>query len=170
MEIKKLPIDKIKLAEYNPRKDLNELDEEYQKLKRSIEEFGYVSPIIVNQKNNTVIGGHQRYKVLKDLGHKEILCVVVDFDENQEMLLNIALNKIQGDWDMEKLEELLMEFKEEGLDATITGFSEDEIDDLLGAYGEAEDDSDAASKDNDDYSMIVCPKCQHVDEEEEFKI
>lgn len=70
MNIQKIEITKLKPAEYNPRKDLKPEDEEYQKIKRSIIEFGYVAPVIVNS-DMTVIGGHQRLKVLKELGYKE---------------------------------------------------------------------------------------------------
>ena len=57
----------LKAAEYNPRKALTPDDAEYQKIRRSIEEFGYVDPIIINE-DGTIIGGHQRATVLKDLG------------------------------------------------------------------------------------------------------
>ena len=96
MNIKKINIDKLKASMYNPRKDLTEKDVEYKKIKRSIKEFGYIDPIIVN-KDLTVIGGHQRLKVLKDLEYKEIDCVVTDVDKVREKALNIALNKISGE-------------------------------------------------------------------------
>lgn len=60
----------LKPAEYNPRKSLQPGDPEYESLKRSIETFGYVDPIIVN-KDGTVIGGHQRLSVLVNLGYTE---------------------------------------------------------------------------------------------------
>lgn len=134
MNIQKIEITKLKPAEYNPRKDLKPEDEEYQKIKRSIIEFGYVAPVIVNS-DMTVIGGHQRLKVLKELGYIEVECVVVD--------LNIALNKISGDWDNNKLEELLAELKETDIDLDITGFSFDEVDNILkDITGSKEDDFD----------------------------
>ena len=97
MNFQMIEIEKLKPANYNPRKDLKPEDEEYQKIKKSILEFGYVDPIIANA-DMTVIGGHQRLKVLKDLGYKEIECIVVDLDKNKEKALNIALNKITGEW------------------------------------------------------------------------
>lgn len=93
MNIQKINIEKLKPAEYNPRKDLQPEDEEYQNIKRSLLEFGYVAPVIVN-KDMTVIGGHQRLKVLKELGYTEIECNVVDLDKDREKALNIALNNI----------------------------------------------------------------------------
>lgn len=86
-------------ADYNPRKDLKPGDDEYEKLKRSIEQFGMVQPVIWNKTTGRVVGGHQRLKVLADMGYAETECVVVEMDEAQEKALNIALNKISGDWD-----------------------------------------------------------------------
>src|SRR5690348_13603315 len=105
MEIRKIETLKIKPAKYNPRKDLKPGDREYEQIKRSIQEFGYVDPVIVNS-DLTIIGGHQRWKVLKDLGYKEIDCVVVELDKTKEKALNIALNKISGEWDIPLLKEL----------------------------------------------------------------
>ena len=142
MNIQKLKIENLKPAEYNPRKDLKPEDEEYQKIVRSINEFGYVDPIIVN-KDLTVIGGHQRLKVLKEQGYTEIECNVVDLDKDKEKALNLALNKISGEWDNDKLEQLLAELREADIDMDITGFSNDEIDDILkDAIGSQEDDFD----------------------------
>lgn len=142
MEIQKITINKLIPATYNPRKDLKPSDAEYQKIKRSITEFGYVAPIIVNS-NMTVIGGHQRLKVLKELGYTEVECVVVDLEQNKEKALNIALNKISGDWDNDKLEELLAELKQTDIDMDITGFSFDEVDEILkDIVGSKEDDFD----------------------------
>lgn len=143
MNIQKIRIENLKPADYNPRKNLKPEDEEYQKIKRSITEFGCVEPIIVNA-DMTVIGGHQRLKVLKELGYEEVECVVLDLDKNKEKALNIALNKITGEWDNAKLEELLAELNETDIDMDITGFSFDEIDDMLkDITGSKEDDFDA---------------------------
>lgn len=142
MNIQKINIEKLKAAEYNPRKDLKPEDEEYQKIKRSILEFGYVAPIIVNA-DMTVIGGHQRLKVLKELGYKEVECNIVDLDKTKEKALNIALNKITGEWDNSKLEELLAELKETDIDMDMTGFTFDEVDNILkDIEGSKEDDFD----------------------------
>ena len=145
MNIQKINIEKLKPADYNPRKDLKPEDQEYQKIKKSLVEFGYVAPIIVNT-DMTVIGGHQRLKVLKELGYTEIECIVVDLDKNKEKALNIALNKISGEWDNTKLEELLAELKETDIDMDITGFSFDEVDNILkDITGSKEDNFDIDS-------------------------
>ncbi len=145
MNIQKIRIDKLKPATYNPRKDLKPNDPEYIKIKNSIENFGYVSPLIINN-DMTVIGGHQRLKVLKELGFTELECIVVDLDKTNEKALNIALNKIQGDWDEEKLEDLLQELKLQNFDTNLTGFDFDEVDEILkDMNGSKEDDFDIDS-------------------------
>ena len=83
MEFQKLKIADLIPATYNPRKELKPGDKEYEKIKNSIAEFGYVEPVIVN-KDMTIIGGHQRVNVLKSLGYDEIECIIVDFDKTKE--------------------------------------------------------------------------------------
>jgi DNA modification methylase len=131
MEIRKIPIEKLYPAAYNPRKDLQPGDPEYEKLKRSMQEFGYVEPIVWNKRTRNIVGGHQRYKVLLDTGAQEIDCVVVDLDETKEKALNIALNKISGDWDMPKLKDILQELDTGEFDLELTGFDMDEIEELM---------------------------------------
>ena len=118
-------------ADYNPRKDLKPGDLEYEKLKRSIEQFGYVEPVIWNKTTDRVVGGHQRLKVLIDMGITEIDCVVVEMDEAKEKALNVALNKISGDWDKDKLALLIADLQGEDFDVSLTGFDPAEIDDLF---------------------------------------
>ena len=130
MKIQKLKVSELKEAEYNPRKKLKSTDDAYKKLKASIEEFGYVDPIIVNIRNKKVIGGHQRLEIIKELGYEEIECVILDLDEKAEKRLNIALNKNSGYWDNEKLEELFEELKLSEEELFATGFSMTEIEDL----------------------------------------
>jgi len=129
LDFKKAFISELKPARYNPRKDLQPSDPEYQRIKKSIEEFGYVDPIIVNA-DYTVIGGHQRLKVLKELGQAQIDVVVVDIPKDKEKALNVALNKISGEWDTQRLTELLGEIKADGL-LELTGFDEKEFDQML---------------------------------------
>jgi DNA modification methylase len=145
MNIQIIDINKLIPATYNPRKDLKPDDAEYIKIKNSIVKFGFVSPLVIN-KDMTVIGGHQRLKVLKDLGITEVECIVVDLDKTNEKALNIALNKIQGDWDEERLEALLQELKLEEFDINLTGFDFDEVDEMLkDISGSKEDDFDIDS-------------------------
>ncbi len=109
MEIRKMPIDKLDPAYYNPRKDLKPGDPEYEKLKKSIQEFDLVEPLVWNERTSRLIGGHQRLKVLQELGYTKVEVSVVDLPEEKEKALNVALNKIQGDWDYVKLKDLLEE-------------------------------------------------------------
>ena len=118
-------------ADYNPRKDLKPGDAEYEKLKRSIKQFGYVEPVIWNQTTGRVVGGHQRLKVLMDMGMTEVDCVVVAMDEEKEKALNIALNKISGDWDKDKLALLIADLQGADFDVSLTGFEPAEIDALF---------------------------------------
>jgi DNA modification methylase len=105
---------------------------EMEKLMRSIEEFGFVEPVVVRKADNTVIGGHQRLAAAKALGHTRVSVVYVDVSEDQAKALNLALNKIQGEWDLPKLGELLEELRDlPDLDETLSGFDETEMDDLL---------------------------------------
>ena len=134
MQIDKIPVAKLKAAEYNPRRALKPGDAEYEKLKRSITELGYVEPVIWNKQTGNVVGGHQRLTVMRDLGITEIDCVVVDLDPMREKALNVALNKIQGEWDKDKLAALLTEFDGSEFDVTLTGFDAAEVDELLNAF------------------------------------
>lgn len=118
-------------ADYNPRKDLKPGDAEYEKLKRSIEQFGYVEPVIWNKTTGRVVGGHQRLKVLIDMGMTDVDCVVIEVSEEKEKALNIALNKISGEWDDDKLSLLIADLQGADFDISLTGFDPAEIDDLF---------------------------------------
>ena len=130
MEIKELSLKELKPAAYNPRKKLKKGDKEYEKIKQSLLKFGYVDPIIVN-KDMTVIGGHQRLTVLKDLDYETAKCVIVDLPKEDEKALNIALNKITGQWDEALLADLLLDLQESDFNLDLTGFEPPEIDDIL---------------------------------------
>ena len=130
MEIKELPLKDLKPAVYNPRKKLKKGDKEYEKIKQSLLKFGYVDPIIVNE-DLTVIGGHQRLTVLKDLNYETAKCVIVDLPKEDEKALNIALNKITGQWDEALLVDLLLDLQESDFNLDLTGFEPPEIDDIL---------------------------------------
>ena len=94
MKIETVPVSKISPAPYNPRKDLKPGDAEYEKLKRSMEAFGCVEPLVWNRRTGHLVGGHQRFKVLCAQCVETIEVSVVDLPIEQEKSLNIALNKI----------------------------------------------------------------------------
>lgn len=133
MEISKIKLTQIEPADYNPR---TITEEAKKKLRNSIETFGLVEPIIINTKNNRIIGGHQRYQILLDmvmedgnLAEKEYDYLIKDdygfiFDSNKlvienedyEKALNIVLNNtnLMGDYDYQKLGSLLEELEFNG--------------------------------------------------------
>lgn len=131
MNIRTIPIEQINPAAYNPRVDLQPGDPEFEKLRQSIEEFGYVEPIVWNERTGNMVGGHQRYKVLKSRGETELIVSVVDMDLEREKLLNIALNKISGRWDEEALGALLADLQASGVEISLSGFETDEIESLI---------------------------------------
>ena len=151
MEIRTLKAAQLKAAEYNPRKDLQPEDEEYKKLRRSIETFGYVEPIIWNERTGRVVGGHQRLKVLLEQGREDIEAVVVDLEEKDEKILNVLLNKVKGRWDIGKLADLLQQLDETG-DMEVTGFENWELQSLLMQYDHIKDLME------EDFSDYATPK------------
>jgi len=109
MEIRTVPLTQINPATYNPRRDLMPGDPEYKAIERSIKEFGLVDPLVWNEETGNLVGGHQRLKVIQDSGVDEVEVSVVHLDETSEAALNLALNKVQGEWDFPKLKDLLQE-------------------------------------------------------------
>ncbi|MGG1340127.1 ParB N-terminal domain-containing protein [Bacillus toyonensis] len=171
MEIRKIQIEQINPAPYNPRIDLQPGDAEYERLKQSIEKFGYVQPLVWNERTGNLVGGHQRFKIL--VNEKKLIEVdvsVVDLDDEEEKTLNITLNKVEGDWDEYKLEQLLNDLHKIGADLTLTGFNEDELQGLLQIDGsEAEIEfGETKVRDNQELNLDefsenkfahTCPKC-----------
>jgi DNA modification methylase len=100
MKIEKIEINKLKPAAYNPRQISTK---QFKDLKQSIEKFGLVDPIIINENGYVVIGGHQRLKICKELKHKEVGCVILNLNTEQERELNIRLNKNTGEFDFDLL-------------------------------------------------------------------
>lgn len=169
MDIRKIHISKINPAPYNPRVDLQPGDPDYEKLKRSIEEFGYVEPIVWNERTGNLVGGHQRYKILvEEQGSTEVDVSVVSLDETKEKALNLALNKISGAWDEEMLAQVLAELRDE-LDLELTGFDTAEADKLIEQFMFKSDaDTEFTNKelDLDDFAEdkfdCQCPRCGFV--------
>jgi len=129
LQIEHLPIDELRPDPANPRRIS---DAELEALTRSILEFGFLDPVIARREDRTVIGGHQRLLAARRLGIKTVPVVLVDLTLEQARLLNVALNKISGSWDEELLARLLADLKPiEGLDLSLSGFEEDELEKLL---------------------------------------
>lgn len=125
-----MPLSDLKPAEYNPRKDLQPGDPAYESLKESIKKYGQAQAIVWNRRSGNIIGGHQTYKILRQLGYTEAKVCVMDLSDSEEKALNIALNKIDGSWDEDKLKSLFEELQEAGEEA-VTGFDDLEIEELL---------------------------------------
>lgn len=139
----------IRPAAYNPRVTLKPGDAEYEALKNSLERFGVAEPLIVNETTGNLVSGHQRLNVLKASGAQEVEVVLVEMDEEQEKLLNIAMNKIDGEWDYKKLEALFDEISAD--DIKFTGFTPEELDNLFdGGTPDWGDGEGSESTDGDD--------------------
>jgi ParB-like chromosome segregation protein Spo0J len=157
MIIEKIQINKINPAPYNPRLDLQPGELEYEKIKRSIAEFDLVEPLVWNKRTGNLVGGHQRLKILKEQGITEVEVSVVDLDETREKALNIALNKVQGDWDMPKLKDLLQELDTGEFDIEITGFDSGELERLMTQFHDSF--KDEKEFDENIETINKCPSC-----------
>jgi len=153
MNTTEVKISDLKLAKYNPRQISND---DMASLVNSIREFGFVEPVVVN-KDNTVVGGHQRLIACKQLGYEEVPVVYVDLSKKKEKILNLALNRIHGDWDLQKLSLVLEELKmDNGGDISLTGFSEIEIEQIINPeIKQPEYDENLETQNK-------CPKCGYV--------
>lgn len=110
---------------YNPREDIEKGTPEYKALRRSLEQNDLVEPLIVNLCNMRCIGGNQRLTVMRDMGITEVLCSVIEQpDEVKEKKLCLALNRINGRWDADKLGDLL---RDDDVLEFETGFDRDEV-------------------------------------------
>ncbi len=145
MEIRKMKLKDLHPADYNPRIQLKEGDPEYEALKRSLETHGAVVPLVWNEETGRLVGGHQRLAALREIGAEEVEVSVVHLTEKQEKQANIALNRIEGEWDEEKLRDLFAELDTE--DIFSAGFSEAE---LRTIYPEGLDDGPVFKDEDDD--------------------
>jgi len=144
-------VEKLNKAPYNPRL-ISSI--EFDSLKKSLQEFGFVEPLVVNTREHEsfkpaekmwiIVGGHQRFEAAKKLGYKEVPVVFVNLNKEREKILNLALNKISGDWDNDKLAEILYELTQEDEipEADILGFSHEEISAILDTVMEIEEEED----------------------------
>lgn len=176
MNIRIVSIEQLNAAVYNPRVDLQPGDPEYERLRRSLDEFGYVDPIVWNEQTGNMIGGHQRYKTLvNEQGCTELAVSVVNLDPERERLLNLALNKVSGLWDDEALAQLLNELQEGGADLMLSGFDVGEAERLIAVFTEPAADQlgDFQNRELDvnefDESRFdcKCPRCGFVFDKEE---
>jgi len=156
LDIQTMPVTLLNDAPYNPRRTLKPGDKEYDSLRRSVEEFTLVEPLVWNKRTGNLVGGHQRLHVLKDLGYTEVQVSVVDLDPLREKALNVALNKVQGEWDTQLLRTLLLEVDEGGA-LELTGFDAEELATLLSDAAEIGTDED------DKYPEMELQPFEHYD-------
>ena len=143
----KIQIDKVKFSDYNPRK-ISEKD--YNNLKKSVKQFGILRPLIINKTTGNLISGHQLTSVCKDLGIKEIPVQYVELSEDKEKALNLAMNKISGTFDEDKLIDLIEKINNNNEDSLgLTGFSTEELNYLLGLKEREKEDIFAISQEDE---------------------
>ena len=134
MNIQRLPLSQLQPAPYNPRVQLAPGDPGWEKLRRSLDEFDLVQPVVWNRRTGHVVSGHQRLEVLRQSGREEVDCAIVDLSLEREKALNVTLNNssVGGDWVPDQLIQLVKELDElPDFDATLTGFDERELKDLV---------------------------------------
>lgn len=156
MIIETRSIAELKPAPYNPRLELKPGDKAWEKLERSLDEFELVQPIVWNKKTGHIVSGHQRLAVLKHRGETEVDCVVVDFSLEKEKALNVTLNNanVGSDWDAAKLVDLVSELQSlPEFDATLTGFDDQQLSDLI--LAPAWDDGSSSEDESDLDENIV---------------
>ena len=167
MEIRKMKLSELTPAEYNPRVELKPGDQEWEALDESIDSFGYVEPIVWNERTGNFVGGHQRRNVLLARGVEEEDISVVNLSPEDEKILNVLLNKSKGIWDVAKLVALIDEIKAAGGNLKTTGFTELEISLMGEDFGHIEDllkedFSDVGKKESDTFvATFTLPEEQH---------
>jgi ParB-like chromosome segregation protein Spo0J len=158
VQIERIPINKLRAAPYNPRRALRPGDAAWERLARSLDEFDLVQPLVWNRRTGHLVGGHQRLEILKERGVMEVECVVVDLPPEREKALNVALNNpaVAGDWEPDRLVSLIEELQDlPDFDATLTGFSEEELRDLRLSPMEEHEPDETEQADNEEQSDMV---------------
>ena len=135
MKTTEIKIEKLKLAEYNPR---TISEKELTNLKKSLDKFGFIQPVVIN-KDFTVISGHQRIRAWKEMGNKEVPTIQLSITKNEEKALNLAMNRISGEWDVEKLYGVMNDLRIT-TELEFTGFDEKEVSKILDQFLEEEED------------------------------
>jgi len=158
VQIERILISKLRAAPYNPRRPLRPGDPAYERLARSLDEFDLVQPLVWNRRTGNLVGGHQRLEIMKERGTLEVECVVVDLPLEREKALNVALNNpaVAGDWEPDRLVSLIEELQDlPDFDATLTGFSEEELRDLQLSPMEDAEPAGLEESDNEETNEMV---------------
>lgn len=156
MRVEKRKVSELKEYPGNPRwitpTQMNHLRE-------SIQEFGLVVPLVINTKNE-VIGGNQRLKVLKELGVEEVECIVVDLPKAEEKKLNLALNRIHGEWKVDALLNFVADLEIQ--DLAMAGFEKVELE----VFRKMREDFEDFEKLSYDFKLITVIVAYTKNEEE----
>lgn len=167
-EYKRIALDQIQFAPYNPRADLQPDDPEYQQIKDSIINHGMVQPIIYNEQTGNAVGGNQRLKIIRDdMGVKEAICAVVRMPLVREMEASVALNKLGNLWDREKLRDIMIHMRQINYEWSRTAFSKEEVDEItqdmeMTVAGFFQEDDDETSSKEKKVRKYKCPFCGEV--------
>lgn len=159
-------------AEYNPRYDLQPGDIKYDNLKSSVVKNGLLQPIVYNPVTGNIVGGNQRYKILKELGAEEVICAVIRYETlEEEMAACIALNKAHGQWENALLVQLFQTMGED-LDYNTMGFDKEEVDHLISGLEELGDSAifDETQEPEKKSPMVKCPNCKKKFEEGLYRV
>ena len=155
----KVPIGKLLPFEKNPRTMPHS---EMRALERSIVNWGFVEPVVVDEAY-LIIGGHQRVQAARNQGLKTVPVMMIEgLDEDEKVILNIALNKIHGRWEEYQLSELLNDLSKKAVDLDLTGFTKEEVDSLLSIAGEVPEFNPEKVEFMarlDKTKKVTCPKC-----------
>ncbi len=160
-----LPVAELraKAAAYNPRKIS---DHDLDALRRSLRFFGPVQPIVVNERTGRIVGGHQRVKAAEAEGIEALPVVYVSLDEPSEKQLNLALNRVSGEFDRDRLEELVRDLEASGADLGLTGFTDKELSELVSDTPDADREMDGETDGGYQSQYGVIVMCSNEAEQE----
>ena len=154
IDVQTISIKKINPAPYNPRIDLKPSDPEYQQIERSLKDFGYVTTIVWNKRSGRIVGGHQRFKILKAQGATEIKVSVVDVNDDDEAVMNLALNHVKGRDHTPRLKEVAFDLDSRGIDVSRGGIDSDMLASLLNRDRESTSKDDVIPEAPDERSKL----------------
>lgn len=159
----RMPIADLTPNASNPRKIT---DKRKAQLRKSLEQFGNLSPITWNKTTGRVIGGNQRLEGYRDLGHTHVDVWVVELPKSKEKLAMVALNNHASQWDDDKLSELIASLNKSGEDLELTGFESVDLEKILKDIeppGEPSSTTaapgDFKTVDQTIHTDHICPKC-----------
>lgn len=151
-----IALDAYAPAPYNPR-TISKHD--MANLQRSIERWGDLENVVVNKRTGHIVSGHQRVEAAKAAGLKDFRAVVIDVNEDEEKLINLAMNRVRGEWDEPGLGALLGELGElPGVDVSLAGFGESELSALTTRFDPVSVQAQARL---DEKAKVKCPECGH---------